>query len=111
MARTWRPHERTVAKMSAILAIIYLILAIIYLSGAFVWALTHGVLAVDSASEARLWKKYRSGTRRHAREALHHFKVIALVPVWPIVMLLSALSLLREMQEIVRYEHDGQEDE
>ena len=80
------------------------ILFMVYLSGAFVWALTYGVLAVDTASDARLWQEHHPDARRYAKEALHYFKTIALAPVWPVALLLSALALLREMQEIARKE-------
>ena len=78
------------------------VLVMIYLSGAFTWAIVHGVLASDSASDARLWRGYQADASRYAKEALHHFKTLALAPVWPVALLLIALSLLREMQEIAR---------
>ena len=77
-------------------------LFMIYLSGAFIWAIVHGVLAVESASDARLWREYRSDNARYAKEAIGYFKALALTPVWPVALLLSTLLLLREMQEIAR---------
>ncbi len=78
------------------------ILFMVYLLGACIWAITHTVLAVDSAADARLWREYRPDASRYAKEALHYFKALALTPVWPVALLLSARSLLREMQEIAR---------
>ena len=78
------------------------VLLMIYLLGAFFWALAHGVLAVDSVSDARRRQKYQSDNERYAKEAIGYFKALALTPVWPVALLLSALSLLREMQEIAR---------
>ena len=80
------------------------VLVMIYLFGAFFWAITHGILAADSVTDTRLRQAYQSDARQQAREALHHLKALALTPIWPIVLLLSALSLLREMQEIARKE-------
>ena len=77
-------------------------LVTIYLSGALFWAITHGVFAADSVTDMRLQQAYQSDARQYAHEALHHFKALALTPIWPIPMLLSALSLLREMQDIIR---------
>jgi len=76
------------------------ILFMIYLSGALIWAIAHTVLAVDSAADARLWREYRPDASRYAEEAIGYFKALALAPVWPVALLLSARSLLREMQEI-----------
>ena len=81
---------------------IEILFMVAYLSGACIWAITHGVLAADSVTDARLWQTYQSDAKRHAREALHHLKALALTPIWPIVVLLNTLSLLREMKEIAR---------
>lgn len=77
-------------------------LFMVYLSGAFIWAIVHGVLAVDSASDARRWQKCQSDNERYAKEAIGYFKALALTPVWPVALLLSTLLLLHEMQEIAR---------
>ena len=79
-------------------------LFMLYLSGAFVWAITHGILAADSVTDTRLRQAYQSDARRYAKEALHYFKALALTPVWPFALLLGALLLLREMQDIARKE-------
>jgi hypothetical protein len=47
-------------------------LVMLYLSGAFVWALTYGVLAADSVTDTRLRQAYQSDARQQAREALHY---------------------------------------
>lgn len=76
------------------------ILVMIYLSVALIWAIIHGILAVDSAADARLWREYPPTASRSAKEAIGYFKALALAPVWPVALLLNARSLLREMQEI-----------
>ena len=81
---------------------IEILFMVAYLSGACIWAIAHGLLAADSVTDARLWQTYQSDAKLHAREALHHLKALALTPIWPIALLLSALWLLHEMKEIAR---------
>ena len=81
---------------------IEILFMVVYLSGACIWVITHGARAADSVTDARLRPTYQSDAKLHAREALHHLKALALAPVWPVALLLSARSLLREMQEIAR---------
>ena len=81
---------------------IEILFMVVYLSGACIWAIAHGVLAADSVTDARLRPTYRSDASRYAKEAIGYFKALALTPIWPIVVLLNTLSLLREMKEIAR---------
>lgn len=64
------------------------------------------VLVADSSDEAlalvisEITRRTEFLGRRNALDSVRDD--LALTPIWPIVMLLSALSLLREMQGIAR---------